>query len=159
MTKKKIFIGYDYDNDKDYKNILLAWDKNKVFDFNFIDKSADISINSHDVDVIKRAISAKINQSDIFLCLIGEHTRKSEWVKWEIRKAIELGKNIVAVKIKKDYESPDEIKNADAKWAILFTFDAIKKAIEEFTMSFIIHKGIKKESERINKPSEPWSIR
>ena len=128
MTKKKIFIGYDYDNDKNYKNILLAWDENKVFDFNFTDKSADVSINSHDVDVIKRAISAKINQSDIFLCLIGEHTRKSEWIKWEIRKAIELEKKIIAVKIKKDYESPDEIKNANAKWAMSFTFEAIKKS-------------------------------
>ena len=136
MTKKKIFIGYDYDNDKGYKNILLAWDKNKVFDFNFTDKSADVSVNSHDAGVIKRAISAKINQSDIFLCLIGEHTQKNEWVKWEIGKAIELGKKMVAVKIKKDCKSPDEIKSANAKWAMSFTFDAIKKAIEEFTAAF-----------------------
>ena len=34
----------------------------------------------------------------------------------------------------------------------------LKKAIEEFAMSFTIHKGIKKEPEQINKPSKPWSI-
>jgi hypothetical protein len=29
MAKKKVFISYDYDNDKHYKNLLLAWDKMK----------------------------------------------------------------------------------------------------------------------------------
>ncbi len=162
MTKQKIFISYDYDNDKDYKNLLLAWDKNKIFDFNFTDESADVSINSHDVSVIERAISAKIKQSDIFLCLIGKYAQQSDWIKWEIEKAIELGKKVVAVKIEKNHISPDEIKNANAKWAMSFTFDAIKKAIkkaiEESTVSFNIKKGIKKEPEQINKPSKPWNI-
>ena len=158
MTKKKIFISYDYDKDKTHKNLLLAWDKNKIFDFSFTDESADTSINSNDVDIVKRAISLKINQSDIFLCLIGQYTIQSKWVKWEIEKAIELEKKIMAVKIKKDYESPEEIKNANAKWAMAFTFDAIKKSIEELNMSFTIYKGVKKEPVQINQPSKPWNI-
>ena len=43
MAKRKIFISYDYDNDRNYKNMLLAWDKNQEFDFGFSDQSADIS--------------------------------------------------------------------------------------------------------------------
>ena len=35
MAKRKIFVSYDYDNDRHYKNILLAWDKNREFDFGF----------------------------------------------------------------------------------------------------------------------------
>ena len=27
---KKIFISYDYDNDRDYKNMLVAWSKNNT---------------------------------------------------------------------------------------------------------------------------------
>ena len=158
MLKQKIFISYDYDHDKEYKNLLLAWDKNKIFDFSFNDKSADVSINSHDYGVIKRAISAKINDSDIFLCLIGEYTQKSKWVKWEIEKAIELGKKIVAVKIKKEYESPDEIRNTKAKWAMSFNFEAIKKSIEEYTIPFTIHKGVRKQHEKIDTPPKPWNI-
>ena len=65
MAKKSIFISYDYDNDRAYKNLLLAWDKNSDFDFGFNDQSADVSIDSTDASVIKRAISAKINGSAV----------------------------------------------------------------------------------------------
>ena len=37
MAKPTVFISYDYDHDRHYKNLLLAWDKNKEFDFTFYD--------------------------------------------------------------------------------------------------------------------------
>ncbi len=40
MAKKKVFISYDYDKDRHYKNLLLAWDANSEFDFNLSDQSA-----------------------------------------------------------------------------------------------------------------------
>jgi len=48
MAKKKVFISYDYDHDKHYKNLLLAWDKNSEFDFSFYDTSVDVSVDSTD---------------------------------------------------------------------------------------------------------------
>ncbi len=126
---ENIFISYDYDNDKHYKNLLVAWDANKEFDFGFTDHSADVSINSDDATAIKRAISAKINNAMIFLCLVGEHTHKSTWVKWEIAKAVELKKKIVAVKIKSTNKTPDGLLGVGAKWAMSFTFESIKTAI------------------------------
>jgi hypothetical protein len=131
MAKKTIFISYDYDNDKNYKNLLVAWDKNSDFDFGFNDQSADVSIDSTDSATIKRAISAKINNATYFLCLVGEKTNKSKWVKWEISKAVELKKKLVAVKINSTNETPSELLGVGAKWAMSFTFDAIKKAIDE----------------------------
>jgi len=130
LAKKKIFISYDYDNDKRYKNLLLAWDANKEFDFSFDDHSADVSINSTDAAAIKRAISAKINSATYLLCIIGTKTHKSAWVKWEISKAVELGKKIVAVKTDSTNTSPDEILGIGASWAMSFTFDSIKTAID-----------------------------
>lgn len=131
MAKKKIFISYDYDNDKHYKNLLLAWDANSEFDFSIYDMSVDVSVDSDDSASIKRVISRKINESTYFLCIIGEKTYKSGWVKWEINKAVELNKKIVAVKTKSTNTSPDEIKNIGASWAMSFTFNSIKKAINE----------------------------
>lgn len=131
MVKKKIFISYDYDNDKNYKNLLLAWDANKEFDFNFEDHSADVSINSTNAVAIKRAISAKINNATYFLCIIGKKAYKSDWVKWEISKAVELKKKIVAVKIDSTNTSPDEIMGVGASWAMSFTFESIKAAIDK----------------------------
>jgi len=127
---RKIFISYDYDNDKHYKNLLVAWDKNKEFDFNFYDQSVDVSVNSDDAAAIRRVISARISDSTLFLCLIGTQTHQSNWIDWEIRKAIELKKKIVAVKINSTNSSPSAlIGNTDA-WAMSFTFDSIKNAIE-----------------------------
>jgi len=131
MAKKKIFISYDYDNDKQYKNLLLAWDKNSEFDFGFSDQSADVSIQSADAAAIKRAISAKINAATYFLCLVGSKTSKSSWVTWEIEKAKDLKKKLVAVKISSGNTTPSGLLNAGTSWAMSFTFDAIKKAIED----------------------------
>ena len=131
MAKKKIFVSYDYDNDRQYKYMLLAWDKNSDFDFGFSDQSADVSIQSTDGAAIKRAISAKINAATYCLCLVGKNTNKSSWVAWEIEKAKELKKRLVAVKIKASNPTPGGLLGAGAAWAMSFTFDAIKKAIED----------------------------
>tara|TARA_R110001583_G_C5659583_1_gene409516 strand:+ start:1450 stop:1848 length:399 start_codon:yes stop_codon:yes gene_type:complete len=131
MAKKKIFISYDYDNDKDYKNLLKAWDANGTFDFSFHDHSADVSINSTNAAAIKSAISAKINSATYFLCIVGEKTNKSSWVSWEIDKAVELKKKLVAVKIKSTNTSPSELLGVGATWALSFTEVSITKAIND----------------------------
>jgi len=77
MAKLPIFISYDYDNDKHYKSMPLAWDKNDEFDFAFSDHSADVSIQSTNAEAIKRALSAKINSATHFLCIVGAKTSKS----------------------------------------------------------------------------------
>ena len=47
MAKKKVFVSFDYDNDKHYKFLLEAWDSNPNFDFYFSDlSSAEIKSNS-----------------------------------------------------------------------------------------------------------------
>lgn len=129
MAKMKVFISYDYDNDKHYKNLLLAWDANSEFDFSFYDESVDVSVDSEDASAIRRVISAKINNATYFLCLIGKQTHKSRWIDWEIKKAVELKKKLVAVKIDNSYISPEAILNVGASWAKTFTLDSIKNAL------------------------------
>lgn len=131
MAKKKIFISYDYDHDKQYKNLLLAWDENKNFDFSFYDMSVDVSVNSNDAAVIKRVISARIKDSSYFLCIVGKYTHKSDWVDWEITKAVDLKKKIVAVKIDRENVTPSPLFGVGTKWALSFTLDSIKKALNE----------------------------
>lgn len=130
MATKNIFISYDYDNDRAYKNLLLAWDAHKQFEFDFTDHSADISINSTDAAVIKRAISYKISNADYFLCIVGKNTYGSNWVDWEIKKAVELKKKIIIVKTNAENLTPLSAFGVGAAWAMSFTFDAIKNAID-----------------------------
>ena len=129
MAKKKIFISYDYENDGYWKNLLVAWDANSLFDFSFNDTSVDVSVDSTNAAAIKRAISARINNATYFLCIVGKKTHKSGWVKWEIEKAVDLKKKLVAVKTDSDNTSPDALVGVGASWAMSFTFDSTRKAI------------------------------
>lgn len=129
---KKVFISYDYDNDKTYKNLLVAWSKNEADhfkNFTFEDGSTDVSVNSTDEAAIKRAISRRMAQCDVFLLLVGEETHQSEWCNWEIDKAIDLGLVLVAVKINSSNTSPNGILGVGATWAKSFTFQAISSAL------------------------------
>ena len=59
----------DYENDRYWKNLLVTWDANSLFDFSFYDTSVDVSVDSTDAAAIKRAISARINNATYFLFL------------------------------------------------------------------------------------------
>ena len=131
MAKKKIFISYDYENDRHWKNLLVAWDTNSLFDFSFYDTSVDVSVDSTNTAAIKRTISARINNATYFLCIVGMNTYNSGWVKWEIGKAVDLKKKLVAVKTDSGNTSPGAILGVGAKWAMSFTFDSITKAISD----------------------------
>lgn len=127
--KKRVFVSYDYDNDKHYKNLLLAWDSNTQFDFSMRDHSADISINSINASSIKSVISRYINEASYFLVIVGRSTHKSSWVIWEIEKAAELGKRIIAVKTDRENISPNALFGIGVNWAMSFTYEAISSAI------------------------------
>ncbi len=130
---KKLFISYRADDEgNQYKNLLVAWSKNDngYFDIKFDDTSIGVSINSKDADYIKSRIKEKIKDSKTVLVLIGKETHKSDWVNWEIDKAVELKKKIVAVKIDKSYTSPSSVLGIGASWAQSFKYDSIKKAID-----------------------------
>ena len=81
--------------------------------------------------MIKSVIKGKIKESKVFLSLIGKNTHKSDWCLWEIDKAVELGKKIVVVKIDSAYTVPINLYGVGASWAHSFTYNSIKKAIDD----------------------------
>jgi hypothetical protein len=112
-NKKRIFVSYDYD-DKNYKNLLTAWDANDLFDFDFYDGSLTTAVNSENSSYVRSIIKPKIIGSTHLLCLVGENTASSDWVAWEIERAVEAKKKIIAVKIKAANETPDALSAVDA---------------------------------------------
>jgi hypothetical protein len=130
MAEKRVFISYDYAKDKNCKDLLLAWDIHGDLDLNFYDMSVEVPVDSSDAPAIKRDISARISDSSHFLCLVGKYTHKSRWVDWEIKKAAELKKKIVAVQLEKNTTTPRALYGVGTSWALSFNFDVIKKALE-----------------------------
>lgn len=140
MAKKKVFVSFDYENDRRYKNLLEAWDKNSNFNFVFEDRTSG-EIDSDDVSRVKAALTTKIKSATYTLAIVGEYANEEHedseeigdinWINWEINKSKEVGNKLVGVKIKKEYTSPDAILGCGAKWAMSFTQEAIIKALDE----------------------------
>ena len=140
MVKKKVFVSFDYDNDKHYKYLLQAWDANPQFDFTFSDLSSK-EIDSWAVPVIKGALTRKINAADYTLILVGKeanvrHADAAEigyknWLNFEIAQSKTNRNTLVAVKLSSSHTSPDELLNAGANWAMSFNQEAIIKALNE----------------------------
>lgn len=140
MAKKKVFVSFDYDNDKHYKALLKAWDANPKFDFYFSDLSSN-EINSSSVSVVKQVLSRKINEANYTLVLVGKEANKQHkdykdigyknWLNYEVAKSKEHKNKLVGVKLSSTNTSPDELLNSRAKWAMSFTEGSIIKALEE----------------------------
>lgn len=136
--KKKVCVSFDYSEDALYRNLLKAWNANPNFEFGVSDKTPD-EINTNDYGRVKAVLTTRIKDADYLMVVVGKksdtrHPRSSEigeknWQIWEIKKAKEWNKKLVAVKIDSTYLSPDELKNSGATWAMSFNLEGITKAL------------------------------
>ena len=134
----KICVSFDYEKDRQYYYILQAWDKNDNFSFTFED-CTPCEIQSEDIGRIKAVLTNRIRESSLVLVIIGEEANKlhsdsdkigyRNWQNYEVAMAKRLLKKIVAVKLKRDNTPPVELLNSEASWAMTFSEEAIKKAI------------------------------
>ena len=67
--------------------------------------------------------------------LSGQHKDHKEighknWLNYEVAKSKEHKNKLVAVKLDKSNESPEELLNSGASWAMSFTQDSIVKALD-----------------------------
>ena len=139
LRNKKVFVSFDYDNDRNYYYLLKGWDANKRFEFSFSDYTSK-EIKSDNIIVVKQKLSQKINQADITLVIIGKHSNDlhedskligyRNWQNYEIAKSVEHGNKLVAVKIDRSYDSPEELLGQGASFAMSFTEQSITKALE-----------------------------
>lgn len=137
---KKVFVSFDFDNDKHYKYILEAWDANPNFEFEFNDTTSH-EIKSNDVSRVKAALTAKIKEAAYTLVIVGKEANKrhkdstligfKNWINFEVHQSKLNGNKLVGVKIDRTYESPEELINAGATWAMTFTEDTILKALND----------------------------
>lgn len=135
---KNIFISFDYENDRRYKNLLTALSENPRFTIKFNDRSSG-EINSYNIPTIKGSLTKKINDADYTLVIVGQYANSrhkdsgqigyKNWINFEVAKSKEARNKIVAVKIDRSYASPDELLGANASWAYSFSVDSIEEAI------------------------------
>ncbi len=138
MSKKRIFISFDYDHDRNYRYLLTALSKNPRSDIEFDDYTPE-EIQSNDISRIKAVLTSKIRGATHILVIIGEHANsyhpdsheigERNWQWWEIKKGIEEGKNFIAVKINRSNQTPDPLNGINASWAMSYSVESILNAI------------------------------
>ena len=94
--RKNVFISFAYE-DIDEVNLLRGQSKNDLLEIAFNDWSVSEPFNSKNSDYIQERITDRINQCSTTVVYVSDSTAASEWVDWEVRKSLELGKRIVAV--------------------------------------------------------------
>jgi hypothetical protein len=130
MAKNKVFISYDYEHDRAFKDRLLGWDANQEFDFSSYDHAFGVAVDSPEAAAIKQDLAARIGDASYFLCIVGKESYRSGWAAWQVQKALELKKKLVAAKTDSINNSPRALQSAGASWSTMFNFDAIKQAID-----------------------------
>lgn len=133
-SKKKIFVSFDYENDKHYKYLLEAWDANEDFDFVFNDKTPT-EINSENIGRIKAGLTIKIKDATHTLVIAGKEANKKHkdseligyrnWINFEIAKSIDNGNCIAVVRLEKDNTLPEELFNGKYSLVEGYTEDNI----------------------------------
>lgn len=138
-TRKKVFVSFDWENDRRYKHLLEAWDANPDFDFVFSDKTPE-EIQTNDIGRIKAAITTKINQSTHTLVIVGRYanTRHKDsekigyknWINFEVHQSKEHKNKMIAVFVQNDDAEPEELKGCIVKRIYGFDHAPIVQALE-----------------------------
>ena len=118
MRKKRVFVSFDYDNDRQYKFLLQAWDANPQFDFVFEDKTPG-EINTNDVGRIKAGLTRQINDSTHTLFICGRHVNQAHrlrnqigfinWINFEAHQSIQNNNYLAVVKLDDGCAVPQEL--------------------------------------------------
>jgi hypothetical protein len=89
MAKTKVFISFDYDNDKVLRDFIIGQAKNPDSPFEVADHSLkEEAPEKHWAEKARRAIS----RSDVFIVMLGSKTKYASGVLKEVAMANELEK-------------------------------------------------------------------
>jgi len=92
-----IFISHSWAYPDDLKNLRKLLNERGYFNVEFEEASAEEPINSANAVYIKNRLKQKISNSNIVLGIAGMYASYSDWMTWELDRAIELDVPIVGV--------------------------------------------------------------
>lgn len=94
--KKNVFISFAAE-DLDEVNLLRAHAVSEKSNIEFKDYSVKEPYDSERADYIKQKLRERINHTSTTVVYLSENTAKSDWVKYEVDKSVELGKRVIAI--------------------------------------------------------------
>ena len=92
MSKKKVFISFDFNEDKALKDLLIGQARNRQCPFEVIDTSLQEAAPEKDWEA---KAESKIHRADLVIVLVGSMTYQARGVLREVRLARREKKRIV----------------------------------------------------------------
>ena len=92
-----IFISHSWQNSDALEGLRKLLNDRGYFNVEFEEVSKDEPINSTNAYYIKRRLAEKSGNSNVVIGLAGMYASHSDWMEWELDKAIELDIPIIGV--------------------------------------------------------------
>ena len=92
-----IFISHSWQNSDALEGLRKLLNDRGYFNVEFEEVSKDEPINTTNAYYIKRRLAEKIGNSNVVIGLAGMYASHSDWMEWELDKAIELDIPIIGV--------------------------------------------------------------
>lgn len=93
----KLFISHRWEYDNMLRNLKNLLNERGYFSAEYYQFEKNCPCNSEEASVIKANITKRLKETDVVLAIAGVSASYSEWMQWEMDKALELGLKIVGV--------------------------------------------------------------
>ena len=123
-----IFISHSWAYVEDLRSLKKLLESRGYFNVQFEEATPDVPINSENAAYIRQRLRQKIANSNIVLGIAGIYASHSEWMQWELDKAIELGVPIVGV-VPRGAERVSAVVSSRAKQVVRWNTESIVEAI------------------------------
>lgn len=123
MAKKRVFVSFDFDNDKILKDFIIGQARLNDSPFDVIDTSLK---EAAPMKTWEDKARAAIKRSDLVIVMVGAQTNRSPGVLKEVAMAREEGIRIVQIVGYRD-SSPTPVPNAGS--LMIWNWDNLKKLL------------------------------
>ncbi len=123
MANKRVFVSYDFDNDKVLKDFIVGQARNADSPFEVVDTSLK---EAAPMKTWEDKARAAIRRSDLVLVMVGRNTHRAPGVLKEVKMAGEEGKKIVQVI---GYRDGDYTPVSDAGRLYQWNWENLKKLL------------------------------
>jgi len=123
-----IFISHSWSHVDDLKNLRNLLEQRGYFNVEFEEVAPEDAIDSENSNYIKQCLKKKIQNSNIVLGIAGMYASYSEWMEWELDKAIGLDVPIVGV-IPRGQERISTTVSSRSKQDVRWNTESIVEAI------------------------------
>ena len=126
----KLFISHSWEYDNLLQNLKDLLNERGYFSAEYYQFEKNCPCNSEKASVIKANITKRLKETDVVLAIAGVSASYSEWMQWEMDKALELGLNIVGVIPRGNERISQEVYKRsveDVRWNTESVVNAIRK--------------------------------